>query len=90
MSSTSAPESINSATARSVPARVLECRNQPVSMAIAVTSPAATSGVYVAPQRGNRLHDEHAGRLGGRILENGRPQVVFADMVVYDHPGPGN
>ena len=28
---------------------MLECRNQPVSMAIAVNRPAATSGVYVPP-----------------------------------------
>ena len=37
MSSTLAPASINSATARSVPSRVLEWRNQPVSIAIAVS-----------------------------------------------------
>ena len=49
MSSIWAPASISSATARSVPARVLEWRNQPVSMAIAVSRPVATSGVSEPP-----------------------------------------
>ncbi len=48
MSSIGAPASINSAAVRKVPGRVFECRNQPVSIAMAVSRPVATSGVTVA------------------------------------------
>ena len=66
---------------------MLGWRNQPVSMAIAVSRPVATSRVNVPPRALDRPDDQRAGRLGRRVLEEDRPEVVLADVVVDHHPG---
>ena len=79
------PASTSSAAVRRSRAACSECRNQPVSIAIAVSRPVATSGVIVPPRALDGAHDQGPGRLGRRVLEVDRPEVVLADVVVDDH-----
>ena len=58
-------------------------------MAIAVNSPVAISRVNAPPSARMARTSERARRLGGRVLEEDRAQVVLADMVVDHHPRPG-
>ena len=74
---------------RKVPGPVFGCRNQPVSIAIAVNSPVEISRVNDSPQGSDGADEDGAGRLGGRVLEEDRAQVVLADMVIDHHPRPG-